>query len=101
MLLQRFLAGQKASALNREARQAEGAAIGKARETRRAEREQAKLNEHNLQLTQAQERRAAVASDIDAQLLADKARIAQLSADEVASKAERDRRYAERKERQK
>lgn len=100
-LLQRFLAAQKSAAANQEARQAERASLAQARETRRAEREQAKLEEQASLITEAEERRAAAAADIEAQLSADKTRSAKVLADEVASKAERDRRYAERKARQK
>jgi hypothetical protein len=78
--------------------------IAEAREQRRAEREQAKLEEQNRVATEAAARDAAVAAaaraEIDARELADKTRIERVLQDEAARKADRDRRYANRKARQ-
>lgn len=88
----------------REAKQAERLAIAEARETRRAERERVKLEDQNRVEAEAAEREAAVAAaaraETEAKQLADKNRITRVLEDEAARKAERDRRYANRKARQ-
>ncbi|MDP9811209.1 membrane protein involved in colicin uptake [Rhizobium tibeticum] len=86
------------------ARQAERTAIVSAREERRVERERLKHEERVRVETQAAEQRAAAESEAlaetEAREGAEKARIARVIEDEAARKAERDRRYANRKARQ-
>ena len=103
-LLQAFLAAKKAAEPTLEARQAVRLAAAAAREKRRAEREQAKREDEARILAEAAERdgakAAAAKAEADARELADKNRIAQVVEDYAARKAERDRRYANRKARQ-
>jgi len=103
-LLQAYRAAKEAAEPTREARQAERLAIAEAREARRAEREQLKLEEQNRIEAETAERDAALAAaaraEIEAREMADKNRIARVLEDEAARKAERDRRYANRKARQ-
>ena len=86
------------------ARQAERAAIASARDDRRNERERVKLEERERLETEASERQAALEAaaiaETEARGAAEKARIARVIEDEAARKAERDRRYANRKARQ-
>ncbi len=86
------------------ARQAERAAIATAREERRVERERLKLEEQKRIETEATARQAAVeaaaVSETEARAIAENARIAQVIEDEAVRKANRDRRYANRKARQ-
>lgn len=86
------------------ARQAERAAIASARESRRVERERLKFEERERLETEASERQAALEAaaiaETEARGAAEKARIARVIEDEAARKAERDRRYANRKARQ-
>lgn len=101
--LQAYRAAIEAAAPDREAKQAERLAIAEAREARRAERERIKLEEQNRIAAEAAEREAAIAvaarAEADARELANKTRIARVFEDEAARKAERDRRYANRKAR--
>ena len=103
-LVEAFRAAKEAAEPTREAKQAERRMIAEAREQRRAEREQAKLEEQNRVAAGAAARDAAVAAaaraEIDARELADKTRIERVLQDDAARKAERDRRYANRKARQ-
>lgn len=103
-LLQAYRAAKEAAEPTREAKQAERLAITEARESRRAEREQAKLNEQSRIDAKTAEREAAIAAatraEVGAREVADKNRIARVVEDEAARKAERDRRYANRKARQ-
>lgn len=79
-------------------------AIAAAREGRRAERERVKTEERERIRAEAEEREAAIAAaaraEIDAREAAEKNRISRVLEDEAARKAERDRRYANRKARQ-
>ncbi len=79
-------------------------AIAGAREERRLEREQVKLAESERLVTEAAEQLEAVAAgaraEIEAREAREKNRIAWVIEDEAARKAERDRRYANRKARQ-
>ncbi|SCM71389.1 conserved hypothetical protein [uncultured Pleomorphomonas sp.] len=101
--LQAYRAAIAAAAPTREARQAERLAIAEARDGRRAERERLKLEEQNRIAAEAAEREAAIAAaaraETEARELANKNRIARVLEDEAARKAERDRRYANRKAR--
>lgn len=103
-----LLAAYRAAISNAEpaklARQAERAAIASARDDRRNERERLKLEERKRLETEALERQAALEAaaiaETEARGAAEKARIARVIEDEAARKAERDRRYANRKARQ-
>lgn len=103
-LLQAFLAAKKAAEPTLEARQAVRMAAAAAREKRRAEREQAKREDEARIIAEQIERDGAAAAaakaEADARELAEKNRIAQVVEDYAARKAERDRRYANRKARQ-
>ncbi len=102
--LQAYRAAIQAAEPMREAKQAERLAIAEAREARRAERERVKLEEQNRIAAETAEREAAIAAaataEADARELATKNRISRVIEDEAARKAERDRRYANRKARQ-
>ncbi len=82
---------------------AERQAIASAREERRAERERAKKEEQERILKEAAERTQAAAAEQLAEARqreeADRNRVARVIEDEAARKAERDRRYANRKAR--
>ncbi|GGB54594.1 hypothetical protein GCM10011316_28300 [Roseibium aquae] len=99
-----FRAAKDASDPTWEARQTERRSIAEAREKRRAEREQVKLEERNRVAAEAAARDAAIAAaaraETEARELANKNRIERVLQDEAARKAERDRRYANRKARQ-
>ncbi|MBS1182841.1 MAG: hypothetical protein H6Q99_2721 [Proteobacteria bacterium] len=101
--LQAYRAAIKAAEPNREAKQAERLAIAEARELRRAERERVKLEEQNRIAAEVAEREAAIEAaaraESEAREAATKNRIARVIEDEAARKAERDRRYANRKAR--
>ncbi|WP_150523590.1 DUF6481 family protein [Roseibium sediminis] len=103
-LVEAFRTAKQAAEPNREARQTERRLIAEARDKRRSERAQAKLDEQNRIAAEAAARDAAAAAaaraEIDARELADKNRIERVLHDEAARKAERDRRYANRKARQ-
>lgn len=87
----------------RLARQAERATIAAAREERRLKRERVKLDEAERQAAEAAERQAAAeaaaCAETEAREEAERNRIARVIDDEAARKAERDRRYANRKAR--
>ncbi|WP_026784062.1 DUF6481 family protein [Pleomorphomonas koreensis] len=101
--LQAYRAAIEAAAPTREAKQAERLAIAEARDARRATRERVKLEEQNRIAAEAAEREAVIAAaaraEAEARELANKTRIARVLEDEAARKAERDRRYANRKAR--
>lgn len=103
-LLQAYRAAKAAAEPTQLARQAERVAIAAAREERRAERERVKTEERERIRAEAEEREAAIAAaaraEIDAREAAEKNRISRVLEDEAARKAERDRRYANRKARQ-
>jgi hypothetical protein len=103
-LLNAYRAAKTALEPSRLARQAERAAIATAREERRLQRERTKLEEQQRIETDALERQAAIeavaVAEIEARESAEKARIARVIEDETMRKAERDRRYANRKARQ-
>ncbi len=104
-LLQAYRAAKEAAEPTRLAKQAERMAIATAREERRAERERLKREEQERVEAEAAERlaaaEAAARAEVEAREAADKNRIARVIEDEAARKAERDRRYANRKARQK
>lgn len=120
-LLQAYRAAQEAAAPTREAKQAERLMIVEAREIRQAEREKAKRDEENRIAAELAQREAAIAAaaraetearemqeaaiaaaaraEAEAREMADKNRVTRVLEDEAARKAERDRRYANRKAR--
>lgn len=120
-LLQAYRAAQLATTPTREARQAERKLIAEAREIRQAEREKAKRDEQNRIAAELAQREAAIAAaaraeteaqeeqqaaiaaaaraEAEAIAMADRNRITRVLEDEAARKAERDRRYANRKAR--
>ncbi|MBD8875086.1 DUF6481 family protein [Roseibium polysiphoniae] len=102
-LVEAFRAAKETAEPTREARQMERRLVAEARDKRRAEREQVKLDERNRVAAEAAARDAAVAAaaraEIDARELADKNRIERVLQDEAARKAKRDQRYANRKAR--
>ncbi|WLR91662.1 DUF6481 family protein [Shinella zoogloeoides] len=85
----------------RLARQSERATIAAAREERRLERERVKRDEAERQAAEAAERQAAAdaasRAETEAREAAERNRIARVVDDAAARKAERDRRYANRK----
>lgn len=103
-LLQAYKAAKEAAAPMLEAKQAEQIAVAEARRARQAEREQQKRDDKiRIEAEAAQKQAeldAAASAEEDARKLADKNRIARVIEDEAARKAERDRRYANRKARQ-
>lgn len=103
-LLKKFISAPKADDPALAAKLAERQANAAAREARRAERELLKQQENEKKLAEAAERAAAAEAEAKAEAQAreqaEHDRIARLLADEAARKAERDRRYAARKARQ-
>ena len=102
-LLNAYRAAKAADGPARLARQAERTAIAAAREERRLERERVKRDEAERQAGEAAERQAAedavARAETEAREAAERNRIARVLEDEAARKAERDRRYANRKAR--
>jgi len=102
-LLETYRAAKTAAEPTLLAKQAERAAVAEAREQRRAERDRQKIEERERELAEAAERTAAAEAgaraEAEAREAADKQRIARVIEDEAARKAERDRRYANRKAR--
>lgn len=103
-LLQGYRAAKEAAEPTRLARQAERLAVATAREERRDERERVRLEERERVHNEAAERQAAadaaVNAEVEARKAADRNRVSRVIEDEAARKAERDRRYANRKARQ-
>lgn len=107
-LVQAFQAAKEAAEPTQLAWQAERQAVASAREERRATRERQKTEERERIQAEAAEREAAIVAaaraEIEAREEADKKRISRVVEDEAArraaGKAERDRRYANRKARQ-
>lgn len=103
-LLNAFRAARVSADPAKIAKRVERAAIAAARNERRVERERVKLEDRNRIETEVAERQAALeasaAAETTARETAEKARIGRVIADEAARKAERDRRYANRKARQ-
>ncbi len=103
-LLRAYSAAKIAAEPARQARQAERIAIAAAREERRLERERLKLAQSERLVIEAAEQLKAVAAaaqaETEAHETSEKNRIARVIEDEAARKAERDRRYANRKARQ-
>ncbi|KAA0693305.1 hypothetical protein DTW90_25985 [Neorhizobium sp. P12A] len=103
-LLNAYRTAKTAAEPTNLARQAERMAIAGAREERRLERERVKLEESERLVTEAAEQQAAMAAaaraETEARDAREKNRIARVVEDEAARKAERDRRYANRKARQ-
>lgn len=99
-LLIAFRTARTADEPTRLARQAERATIAAAREERRLERERVKRDEAERQATERQAAAAAaLRAETEALEVAERNRIARVIDDEAARKAERDRRYANRKAR--
>ena len=110
-LLQNYRIAKEAAEPTRLVRQEERLAIAEAREGRRAEREQARRAEQERLQAEAAARQAeaatrqaaadaAAAADAEARAAAEKSRIHRVIEDEAARKAARDKRYADRKARQ-
>ena len=103
-LLKKFASAPKADDPELAAKLAERKANADAREARRAERERQKQEENERQLAEAAALTAAAEEEANAEAVAREAtereRIARVIADEAERKAERDRRYAARKARQ-
>ncbi|KAA0683267.1 hypothetical protein DTW90_36545 [Neorhizobium sp. P12A] len=103
-LLNAYRTAKTAAEPTNLARQAERMAIAGAREERRLERERVKLEESERLVAEAAEQQAAMAAaaraETEARDAREKNRIARVVEDEAARKAERDRRYANRKARQ-
>jgi hypothetical protein len=104
LLLKKFETAPKADDPEMVAKRLEREAIAAARELRRAEREQLKQEARERQLAEAaaqtEAATAAERQEAEAREAAAKDRIARVIADEAERKAERDRRYAARKARQ-
>lgn len=102
-LLNAYRAAKTAAEPAKLARQAERATIAAAREERRIERERTKREEAERRAIEAAERQAAAdaeaRAEIEAREAAERNRIARVIDDEATRKAERDRRYANRKAR--
>jgi len=94
-LVNAYRAAQVADMPARVAKREERAAIASAREMRRLQRERLKVEERHRLATEEVDRQTAA----DAAALADADRIAKVVNDEAERKAERDRRYANRKAR--
>jgi hypothetical protein len=103
-LLHGFRAAKESAEPTQLARQAERRAVASAREERRATRERVKAEERERIQAESAEREAAIAAEaraqVEAQEAADKNRVARVIQDDAARKAERDRRYANRKAKQ-
>ena len=104
LLLKKFEAAPKPDDPEMQAKLAERKANADAREARRAERDRLKQEEHERQLAEAAALTEAANAEARAEAEAREAiardRIARVVADEAERKAERDRRYAARKARQ-
>ena len=103
-LLRNYRVAKEAAEPTRLARQEERVAAAKVKEERRAARERAKLEEQQRVQAEIVERQAAAdavaAAEVAAREAAENKRISRVVEDEAARKAERDRRYANRKARQ-
>lgn len=103
-LLRNYRVAKEAAEPTRIARQEERMAAAKVREELRAARERAKLEEQQRVQAENAERQAAAdavaAAEAAAREAAGNIRISRVVEDEAARKAERDRRYANRKARQ-
>ena len=99
-LLQAHRAAKEAAEPTRIARQEERKALAAAREARQADRARAKLEEQERVQSDALAADAAAKADGEIRDAAEKDRTARVVTDEATQKAERDRRYANRKARQ-
>ncbi|WP_111539066.1 DUF6481 family protein [Palleronia aestuarii] len=103
-LLQAHRSAKEAAEPTRLARQAERLAVARARDERRAEREKAKLEEQKRVDAETARRQAAADAAVGAEAKArqriEDDMISRVVRDEAVRKAERDRRYANRKARQ-
>lgn len=101
--LNAYRAARAAAEATAPERQAERASITMAREERRLERDRVKLEQQARIERETAEREAAEYAAANAELIArqkaEDARVASVIEDEAARKAERDRRYANRKAR--
>lgn len=102
-LLNAYHTARAADEPARLARQAERMAAAAAKEERRLERERIKRDEAERRMAEAIERQAAAdaaaRAETEARETVEKNRIARVLEDEASRKAERDRRYANRKAR--
>lgn len=103
-LLETYRVAKEAAEPTRLARQTERQALAAARDERRAARQRLKTEEAERVQAEVAEQKAlidaAARSESDVRKTADQARISRVIEDEAARKAERDRRYANRKARQ-
>ena len=99
-LLKKFEAAPKPSDPDMVAKRAEREAIAAAREARRADRERSLQEDFALQIAEADAIACAASAEADAREADASNRIARVLTDEAERKAERDRRYAARKARQ-
>lgn len=103
-LLTAYREAKTAAEPSQSAKHAERISLVEAREARRAERERVKHEARTrVETLAAQEQaaiKAAAIAEIEARNSAENARISRVIEDEAARKAERDRRYANRKARQ-
>jgi hypothetical protein len=100
LLLKKFESAPKADDPEVIAKRAKREAIAAAREARKAERERLAKVEEERKQAQAQALAEAAAAEAEALAAEAKNRIARVVLDEAERKAERDRRYAARKARQ-
>lgn len=103
-LLKKFETAPKPNDPEMLAKREERLAVSAAREARRAERERLKQEKHDRRLAEVAALAEAAAAEAEAMAEAQhaemKSRIARVVADDAERKAERDRRYAARKARQ-
>ena len=99
-LLKKFEAAPKPSDPDMVAKRAEREAIAAAREARQADRERSLQEDFALQIAEADAIACAASAEADAREADARNRIARVLTDEAERKAERDRRYAARKARQ-
>jgi hypothetical protein len=99
-LLDAYRDAQTSNEVTRAAKQAERAAIVEAREARRVERERVKSEERIQLEAQAAEAQAAAEALIETRKATEDELVARVVKDDAERKAERDRRYANRKARQ-
>ncbi len=99
-LLKKFEAAPKPDDPDMVAKRAEREAIAAAREARRADRERAAQEDIARKAAEAEAIARAASAEADAREADAKNRIARVLVDEAERKAERDRRYAARKAKQ-
>jgi Family of unknown function (DUF6481) len=100
LLLKKFETAPKPSDPDMVAKRAEREAVAAARETRRVERERSVQEERDRQIVEAAAVARAASAQADALEAEATNRIARVATDTAERKAERDRRYAARKAKQ-